>query len=138
MPWARNSTSPIRSGLALEDPHELLADDLALALGVGHALQRRKELLGRVHGHERDAEMLAEGRDHLLGLAQPQQPVIHEHAGQLVADRAVDQQRRHGRVDAAGERADDLAAADLGADALDRVGHEAGRRATRRRQPQVS
>ena len=45
-----------------------------------------------------------------------QQAVVDEHAGQLVADRLVHQQRGHGRVDAAGERADRLVVADLVAD----------------------
>src|SRR5262245_47195523 len=113
-------------GLALEDSYELLTDDLALALRVGHTLERGEELLGGVDGDERNAEVLVEGAGHLLGLTQPQQPIVDEHACKLVADGLVDEQRRHGRTDATGERADHLAGADLRADALDRLGHEAG------------
>ena len=40
----------------------------------------------------------------LLGLARAQQPVVDEHAGELVADGPVHQRRRHRRVDAAGQR----------------------------------
>ena len=47
--------------------------------------------------------------------------MIDEHAGELVADRLVDQHRRDRRVDAAGEAADDAALADLLADFLDRL-----------------
>ena len=59
--------------------------------------------------------------DHRLGLVEPQQAVIDEHAGELVADRLVDQHRRHGGIDAAGQTADHLALADLGADLRDRL-----------------
>ena len=39
--------------------------------------------------------------------------MVDEHTGQLLADRAVDEQRRHGAVDPARERAEDALAADL-------------------------
>ena len=45
--------------------------------------------------------MIAEQRHHLLGLAEPQQAVIDEHAGELIADRLVQQHRGHRRIDAA-------------------------------------
>jgi hypothetical protein len=60
--------------------------------------------------------VVAEGGDHLLALVLAHQPVVHEHAGQLVADRAVDEQRRNARVDPAGEPADHAPGADLLAD----------------------
>ena len=44
----------------------------------------------------------------LLGLARPQQPVVDEDAGELVADGPVHQRRRDRRVDAAGQPADHL------------------------------
>jgi hypothetical protein len=43
-------------------------------------------------------------------------PVIDEDAGELVADRLVDQHRRDRGIDAAREAADHLAVADLRAD----------------------
>ena len=58
--------------------------------------------------------------DHGLGLVEPQQPVIDEHAGELVADRLVDQDRGDGGIDAAGQPADHPALAYLRADLLDR------------------
>jgi hypothetical protein len=45
--------------------------------------------------------------------------VIDEDAGQLLADRLVDEQRGDGAVDAAREAADHALAADLRADSLD-------------------
>ena len=59
--------------------------------------------------------MPAEGALDLLALVQPEQAVIDEDAGELVADRAVDQRRRDRRVHAAGESADDAL---VGADQL--------------------
>ena len=46
----------------------------------------------------------------LLGLALAQQPVVDEHAGELVADGALHERGGHGGVDAAGEAADGAAA----------------------------
>ena len=63
--------------------------------------------------HERNVVAVPEQRHDLLGLAEPQQAVVDEHAGELVADRLVDQHGRHGAIDAAGEPADHPALADL-------------------------
>ena len=64
----------------------------------------------------------------MLALVQAQQAVVDEHAGELVADRAVDQRRGHARIDAAGQAEDHLLVADLLADArdglLDVVAHD--------------
>ena len=45
--------------------------------------------------------------------------MVDEHAGELIADRAVHEQRRHRGVYAAGETADDAPVSDLLADAGD-------------------
>ena len=50
--------------------------------------------------------------------------MIDEDAGELIADRLVDQQRGDGRIDAAREPADHAALADLRADARDFAGAE--------------
>ena len=47
--------------------------------------------------------------------------MVDEHAGELLADRLVDQHRGDRAVDAAGQPADHAALADLGADLLDRL-----------------
>ena len=52
----------------------------------------------------------------LRGLVEPQHAVVDEDARQPVADGAVDEQRRDRRVDAAAQRADHAAVADLRAD----------------------
>jgi hypothetical protein len=58
----------------------------------------------------------------MLALVQAQQAVVDEHAGELVADGAVDQRRRHAGIDAAGQAEDDLLVAHLLADARHRLG----------------
>ncbi len=72
-----------------------------------------------VDGHERDAEVVAERGDDLLALVLAHEAVVDEHAGQLVADRAVHEHGGDARVHAARQAADDLAVADLRADARD-------------------
>ncbi len=49
-------------------------------------------------------------------LAEPQQPMVDEHAGELVADRPLHERRGDRGVDPAGQPADHPLAADLGAD----------------------
>ena len=52
--------------------------------------------------------------------------MVDEDAGELVADGFVNEDGGDGGIDASGEAADDAAAADLGADALDLGVAEAG------------
>ena len=101
---------------------------LRLSSGSLDPGELRHEPLARVDVHERHAEVVAELAHDLLALALAHQPVVDEDAGQLVADRAVHEQRRDGAVDAAREPAEHLLVADLGADALDLLlDHRGGR-----------
>ena len=92
--------------------------DLALLLGVGRRPRAasRKRSLGVDVRRAATLEVVAERLDDLLGLVLAHQAVVDEHAGELVADRPVDEQRGDRGVDAAGEPADHPAVADLGAD----------------------
>ena len=119
--------------LVLEDANELLADDAPLLLGVRDALEPAEESLRGIDVDERDVEVPAERLDHLRGLVLAQQPVVDEHARELLPDRLVDEQGGDGRVDAAGERAEDTLAPDLGANPLDLLLDHRGRRPGRRR-----
>src|SRR3546814_10434715 len=107
--------------LLLEDVDEGAADDLALALGIVDALQLAEEELAGVAVHQRDVVVMAEQLDHLPGLVLAQQAVVDEDAGELLADRLVDQHCRHRGVAAAGAPADDPRLADLLADRLERL-----------------
>ena len=99
---------------------------------VTPASRARKRSL-RVDVDERDVEVAAERLDHLRRLVLAQQAVVDEDAGELVADRLVDEQRGDRRVDAAGERAEHALAADLRADPLDLLLDHGRRRPGRRR-----
>ena len=94
---------------------------LRFASGSVDAVERVEEQRLGVDVHERDVVAVAEQRDDLLGLAEPQQAVVDEHAGELLADRLVDQHRGDRGIDAAGQAADHPALADLRADLLDRL-----------------
>ena len=77
--------------LGLEHVDEQSADGLALGLRVldpGEVLE--KKLLG-FDVHQRDVVAVAKQSDHLAGLAEAQQAVIDEHAGQLIGDGLMDQ-----------------------------------------------
>jgi len=109
------------SRLGLEHVDEQPADRLALELGVGNAVERVKERVRRVGMDERDVVVLAEHLGDLGRLVQAHQAMIDQDAGELVADRLVDQQRSDRGIDAARKPADDLAVADLLADGGDRL-----------------
>ena len=111
------------------------ADDLALLLGVGDPGERGEELLAGVDDDEVDAGRRDEVLLDLLGLAVAQQPVVDEHAGQLVADGLLHQGRGDGGVDAAGQRAEHPGVADLLADRVDQVVDDVGRRSSRPSSP---
>ncbi len=121
MPCARNSAPPSFFASSLEHVDEQPADDLALGFRILDAGERLQEQLLGLDMHQRDVVGAAEQRDHLLGLAEPQQTVIDEHAGELLADRFMDQHGGDRGIDAAGQAADHLALADLLADFLDRL-----------------
>jgi hypothetical protein len=55
-----------------------------------------------------DVHVPRKGVHHLLCLVQAQQAVIHEYAGELLADRPVDQCRGHRRIHAARQAEDDF------------------------------
>ena len=85
---------------------KVLPMNLRLASGSVTPVEAAEEVGARVHVDERDVVIVAEQADDLLGLARAHQAVIDEHAGQLLADRLVDQHRRDRAVDAARQAAD--------------------------------
>ena len=111
---------------------------LRFCLGIGDARERGEEAVGRLHVHEVDGELVAEGLLDLLGLAGAHQAGVDEDAGELVADRPVHERSGDRGVDAARQGASTRPRPDLGADRLDRR-LDAPRRASRSgRQPQTS
>ena len=82
----------------------------------------------RVDMNERNVEMAAKQADHFVRFALAHEPVVDEHADELVADRLVDEHRRHRRIDAARQAADHPRLADLRANAGDLLVAEGGHR----------
>ncbi len=116
-----------RLGGVLEDADELHADDLALLLGVGNALQSLEETRRGVDVFQPDVKIVAEEVLDRLRLAGAEEAVVDENAGQLVADGAVEQNGGHGGIDPAAESEDDALLphplANLGAGLLDERAH---------------
>ncbi|ETW14695.1 cytosine deaminase [Roseivivax marinus] len=108
-------------GVLLEHVDEEPADGLALDLGVRHSGQLAEEQVALVGVDQRDVVVVAEHGDDLVRLALAQEAVVHEDAGQIVADRLVDQHRRDRAVDSTRKPADHLGVANLVADLLDRL-----------------
>src|ERR1700730_16061147 len=110
--------------LFVEDVDKGGADRLALLFGVGDAGELFEEQSARIAMDQRDVVMPAEEAHDLLRLARPQQAGIDKDAGQLVADRLVEQGRRYRGIDTAGETADNPAFTNLAADLVDRLAAE--------------
>ena len=107
----------------LEHVDERRADGLALRLRVGHARQPVEEQLHGIGEDERQLHAFEATLD-LLRFVLPHHAVVDEDARQPIADGAVDEHRRDGRVDAAAQPTDDAAVPDLRADAVGRLLHE--------------
>ena len=105
--------------LFLEYADECLADDFALLLGIGDALEVAQEAGLAVNVHQVDAELVAEDAADLLRLVLAHQAMVHEHAGKLLADGAVDEHCADGGIDAAGHGEQDALVADGLADGGD-------------------
>ena len=84
-----------------EHGDKLAADKFALFLRIGDAIKARHKALLCIHDDERDIVMIAKQAFDLLALVHAQQSVIDENAGELVANRFVDQDRGDRAIDPA-------------------------------------
>ena len=109
-----------------EAVHEQPADDLALGFRLALGAQLVQKRLGRVDGDQIHALAVVEDADDLFRLALAQQAGVDEHADQLVADGAMQQRRRHRRVDTTAQAEQHLLTADLRPNGRDRVVDEGG------------
>src|SRR5262245_21077462 len=80
-------------GLFLEEVNKFFADALPLVLRVGDAFQPAKESLRSVYVLKVHFEVMLEHLYDLLRLVAPEQAIVHEDAGELIADGLVD---KHG------------------------------------------
>ena len=111
---------PAALGQLLRDGEELLpelrADDAALLLRLHDVGQQRGVAVLGVHVHEVHVELLREHVLNFFGLVLAQQPVVDEHAGQLLTDSLCAQRGHHGGVHAARKAQDHAIASHLLAD----------------------
>ena len=121
MPCARNSAPPSFLASASNTSMNSLPMVLRFCSGSVTPSSAPRKCVRGVDVHQRDVVVAAEQIDDGLAFVQPQQAVIDEHAGELVADRLVDQHGGDRGIDAAGQPADHPALADLLADFLDRL-----------------
>ncbi len=105
--------------LLLEDVDKQVADDLAFLFRIGRPFEGLEKTLLRIDADHLDTHMLREGSHHLIALVQAQQTIIDEDAGQLIADRPVQQGGYHRRVDTAGKTQHHLGVTHLLADLAD-------------------
>ena len=119
---------PELAGFLGKNADELVADNATFLLRVGHPRQPPQERVGRVHVHQAHAQVLLERVDDALWLAPPQQTVVDEDAGELIADCLMHQHRDHSRIHSARKCADHAAATDLRADVRHGLFDERGRR----------
>ncbi len=113
--------SPLRQPLHIfqlqrffvEHFNEHTADDLTFGFRIVLAFQRFQEARFAFHVNNVQTKVVAEHVHHLLGFVQTQQTVVHEHAGQVFTDCAVQQHRGDGRIHAAGKTEDHFVVANL-------------------------
>ena len=115
-------------GYLFKRADELLAYYLALGFGIGDALELFKEYLTVVHLYEVHAEAVFKHAHYLVGLVLSQEPVVDEHAGELVAHRLMYERCRNCGINAARHGAQHLFAADFCLKLLYLFGNEARHR----------
>ncbi len=103
-----------------EDFDEGIADNHALLFGLGYPGQAAQENIGGILVVELDIEIFAEDVADAVALIGPEESVIDEDAGQLIADGFMEQYGRHAGIHPAGEAQDDMLLADLSANLLNR------------------
>ena len=87
--------------LFIEDRDEFVADDLALFFGIAYSGELGEKSLRRIHSNDVQAKFAAQVLLHFLKFILAQHPVVHEDAGQAIAQRAMHQLRRHRGIHAA-------------------------------------
>src|SRR5439155_17750472 len=103
----------------LENAYKFFADDFAFLLGIDDPRETAEESLSGVDIDEVDTESVGEVVPDLVGLTLTEQAVVHEDAGELIADRSMDKRSDRAGIDSAGHAADDTRPPDLGPDSLD-------------------
>ncbi|MPN21090.1 hypothetical protein SDC9_168469 [bioreactor metagenome] len=99
--------SPGAFGGLVKDFDEGASNDLALAFGVSHAFEALEEKARGILILQLNAEMAFEHLTHHIGFTSAQHAVVDENAGELVADRFVQQRGGDTGIDSAAQAQDD-------------------------------
>ena len=99
-------------GFGVEHLHEVATDDFTLLFRVGHALQVLEEFLRRIHADDVQPEALVVVH-HVLEFVLAQQAMVHEDAGQVLPDSAVQQHGGYRRIHASAQAQNDAVVANL-------------------------
>ena len=92
----------------LKHADEFFSDNLALALRLLHACELQEKALRRVNTNQIHIELLAEHPLDIVPFPLAEQAVVDEYAGQILADRLVQQHGGHRRIHAARKGAQHL------------------------------
>src|SRR5438874_7858413 len=118
----------------LKDFDELITNNFAFLLRIGHSAQEAEKAFGGVSVFESHVKIFLEDPLHDFFFTSAEQSVIDEDAGQLIANRFVQQGRDHRGIDSAAEAKYHLIVADLSPDTftgvLDEGAHRPIHRAT--------
>src|SRR5689334_16023530 len=82
----------------LEHVDENFPDPFPLLFRISHAFQRRQKQIAGANTGDVQLHALLQQRQRRFKLTLAQQSVIDENASLSIADRAMDQRRRHGRI----------------------------------------
>jgi len=88
-------------GRMLKHSNEFVPDNFSFLFRIGHAFERGQEPLGRVDIFQADVKIFAKDALNDFLLTRAEQAVVHKNAGELIADRFVEQRGGDGRIDAA-------------------------------------
>ena len=113
--------------LRLKHPDELSTDDLAFLLGIGNAGELGDEALARMDVLHIDVEALVKEVHQEFGLTLPHEALVDEHAGELIANRLVQQEGQCGRINPARQSQQHPLVAHLGTHISNRFINEGGR-----------
>ena len=100
-------------GFLIEDFDKEPPDDFSLLLRIANTGEFAEVALGGVHADHAHAEVLRKHPHDFVAFLMPQQAVVDKHAGELLADRLVQQRRDHRGIHAARQPQQHMAAADL-------------------------
>ena len=94
--------------LLFKHVHKQATDDFAFGFGLAHTGELAQEEIAGVHADNPGVQLALEHLHDHVAFVQAQQAMINEHAGELIANGAMNEGRRHRGINPTGEAEDDL------------------------------